>query len=382
MNRTSLILIACLAIAGCHADKLNKQDAAIGDSSIVDNVSYAKGFSLTSQGRNKVLKVMNPWQNASGVEFSYILSDTLESSEIVDEYSSLIKVPVHKVICLSTTHIGFINFLGRINTVSGISGKNYVVNDDIRIAIDKGLIADVGYDENLNYELILKLKPDLVFAYGVNVAITSTVKKLNELGIPVVLIGEYLEQEPLAKMEWIKVFAALYGQSKLAELEFDSTVVRYNKLVEMAAGEPDKPTVLLGLPWRGTWYISGSKSYSARLIEDAGGKYLWDHLDFNESRPLGLEKIYENALTADYWLNTGEARSKNDIISVDERFTNLLSYRNGNLYNNDNQLTKYGGNDFFEMGVIEPEIILSDLICILHPHLLPSYRLKYYRKLQ
>jgi iron complex transport system substrate-binding protein len=381
MNRISLLLITCIIIGGCNGRKVSFHDSGIVEKYTENTTFFAKGFSLKADGRNTVLIVRNPWQHANGVEFNYILSDTVASSEKINEYSWLIKTPVRNVICLSTTHIGFIEYINEIGSVSGISGKAYIVNNVIRKGIKDGLIADVGYDENLNYELILKLEPDLVFAYGVSVAITNTVKKLNEFGIPVILIGEYLEQEPLAKMEWVKVFAACYGQQVKVAQKFDSTVTRYKGLVKLAADVKSRPTVLLGLPWRGNWYISGSRSYIARLVKDAGGKYIWDHLDFNESRPIGLEKIYEKALVADLWLNPGEALSKKDILSADERFGNLLSFKNDKVFNNNNMLVETGGNAFYESGVIEPDIILSDLIYILHPQLLPSYRLKYYRKL-
>jgi iron complex transport system substrate-binding protein len=382
MNRIALLLIPCLIVPGCNGGRTNSLDAGATGKSSENTACFAKGFTLKVNDQNTVLTVRNPWQNAKGVEFNYLLSDTVKSSAIIDEHSWVIKTPVHSVICLSTTHVGFIEYINEIGSITGISGKSYIVNDEIQTGIKHGLIADVGYDENLNYELILKIKPDVVFAYGVSVTITNTVKKLNELGIPVILIGEYLEQAPLAKMEWVKVFAACYGQIALASRKFDSTASNYERLARLASDVKYKPAVLLGLPWRGTWYISGSKSYIARLIKDAGGKYIWDHLDFNESRPIGLEKIYENALTAAFWLNPGEALSKNDIVSVDERFMHLPSFRNDKVFNNNNRLVESGGNAFFESGVVEPDIILSDLICILHPQLLPSHRLKYYRKLQ
>jgi iron complex transport system substrate-binding protein len=163
--------------------------------------------------------------------------------------------------------------------------------------------------------------------------------------------------------------------------QFDSIVYRYNTLVEIAKKVDKKPTVLLGLPWQGTWYISGSKSYMAQLIKDAGASYIFDHFHFNESRPIGLEKIYESALTAEYWINPGEARSLNDIVSVDERFGTLPAVITNKVYNNDRFMVA-GGNAIYEEGVTEPDIILADLISILHPQLLASHKLKYYRKLQ
>jgi iron complex transport system substrate-binding protein len=325
---------------------------------------------------------MNPWQNARNVEYSYLLSDTLRESRIQDENHCMIKTPVSRVVCLSTTHIGFISFLNESNSIVGVSGSNFVANANLQDKILKDQLPDVGYDENLNFELILELKPDVVFAYGVSGSITNTVRKLNEMGIPTILVAEYLEEEPMAKMEWIKVFAALYDRSGMADEKFDAADTSYQHLRLMAAGASDKPRVLLGLPWRGNWFISGGRSYVARLVEDAGGEYIFEYLDFKDSQPISLEQVYERALGADFWLNTGDALSKKDLFSVDDRFRNLPCIQKDQIFNNNKRITSAGGNDIFETGVAEPDIILSDLIYILHPQLLPSHQLKYYRKLQ
>ncbi len=382
MNKLSLLLIPGIVFIGCT--NRAPEDRRLLGSSVPDTtmVRFADGFSMKQQGDVMIITVRNPWQNASGIQYNYILSDTFSRSVIVDDFTCHIKTPVSNVVCLSTTHLGFISFLNEITSVSGISGKSFVVDETLRKRINQNLIADVGYDENLSYELLLKIKPDIVFAYGVGMGITNTVRKLNELGIPVVLIGEYLEEEPLAKTEWVKVFAAFYNKEQEAAAGFDSVVGRYHNLVDLAAGTENKPAVLLGLPWRGTWYISGSRSYVARIIKDAGGKYIMDHLDFNESRPMNLEEVYKQALAADYWLNPGDAISKTAILSVDERFGKLPCYTEDRVFNNNNILNNSGGNAFFEAGVVEPDIILSDLIYILHPQLLPSHILKYYKKLR
>jgi iron complex transport system substrate-binding protein len=383
MSRIPFALIITLIFTGCgNKNPVGNSFSDGKTSSDSLKVIYAKGFTLES-GQNTInLVVKDPWQNASDVRFNYLLSDTFETTEIIDEYNCLIKTPVSNVVCLSTTHIGFIGFISEIRSISGISGKEYVVNQLLRSYINQGIVADVGYDENLNYELLLKLRPDIVFVYGIESAITKTIKKLNELGIPVIVIGEYLEEDPLAKMEWVKVFAALYGKCSSISQKFDSVAAHYHHLVSIAENTRYKPTAFTGLPYRGTWYVSGSQSYIAQLINDAGGTYIWNHLNFNESRPMSLEKVFEQALPADYWINPGEALSKKDITLIDERFRQLNSFRNDRVFNNNNVLAEAGGNDFYESGVVEPDMILSDLIYILHPQLLPSHKLRFYQKLQ
>jgi iron complex transport system substrate-binding protein len=370
-----------MLLPGCGRKKPGTPSFHDNSKQAVNSARYARGFTIRPNGKNVIITIVNPWQNARNVEYSYLLSDTLQSSGITDENHCSIKTPVSRVICLSTTHIGFISFLNETSSIIGVSGKNFVANEDLQDKISQDQLPDVGYDENLNFELILKLKPDVVFAYGVSGSVTNTVRKLNEMGIPTMLIAEYLEEEPMAKMEWVKVFGALYDKSDMADEKFDSADSRYKQLRLLAAGANAKPSVLLGLPWRGNWFISGGRSYVARLVEDAGGEYIFKHLDFKDSRPVALEQVYERALGADFWLNTGDALSKKDLFSVDDRFRNLPCIKRDQIFNNNNRITPSGGNDIFESGVAEPEIILADLIYILHLQLLPSHQLKYYRKL-
>jgi len=345
-------------------------------------INYASGFSITKHNNgDKIIKVTNPWQEADNVMFTYHLSDTASESRLINQEHFLIKTPVKNVVCLSTTHIGFVDLLGKIYTINGISGKEYVVNQQLLKMVSSGQVRDVGYEENLNYELIIDIKPDVVFAYGITSSVSRMVNRLNELGIPVVMVGEYLEEDPLARLEWLKFFAAFYDMEDTANLVFDSISSEYLRLTSIAEVAEDEPVVMLGLPWRDTWYISGGKSYSAKLIEDAGGSYLWNSLDFKDSRPINPERVFEQALNAEFWLNAGDANSKRDIFIIDERLKVFPAFINGNVYNNNKLLSTTGGNAYFETGVVEPHIILSDIIKILHPYLLPSHELKYYKKL-
>lgn len=371
-------LAVIMMLSGCtHHQSEQKLNPGSGG-----NILYARGFSMEESGTGLRVRVTDPWQQAEGAAYTYVLSDTARESRVLGSAETLIKTPVRRVVCLSTTHIGFIGMLGKTATIAGVSGKDYVADAKLRYRIDAQSVVDVGYDENINYELIVSLEPDVVFAYGVTAMVTKTVAKLRELGIPVVLVAEYLEEDVLAKAEWVKFFAAFYGKNEAADSAFMQIADRYHALKEMTYGVRERPTVLMGLPWRGTWYVSGGRSYAARLISDAGADYIWSDLDFSDSRPVPLEKVYELALKADFWVNAGDAGSMGDIAAVDERFINLNAFREGTIYNNNKQLVPTGGNAYFENGVVEPHLILEDLISIFHPHLLPSHELVYYQKLQ
>lgn len=375
----SFALIIIILFCCCRHEKKGHIHDHLTDNLSV-SVKYAKGFDLTNQGSFQTLTIYNPWQKAKNISYRYHLC-TSDTSIDDPAKETVIKVPVKKVICLSTTHIGFIEYVEELESIAGLSGSRYVSNPYLLDQINQGNVYDIGYDEGINYELILKLQPDLVIAYGVSGNETGFSEKLKELGIQVLFVAEYLEENPVAKMEWVKVFAALYHKENEVSEKYDSAVDRYYSLVRKVSGLRHRPTVLLGLPWRGTWYISGGDSYIAQLISDAGGDYLWSNSRFRDSKPMSLETIFSKAYEAEFWLNTGVAGSISEILDIDERFESLVCIRNGKVYNNNNLINTQGGNEYFEKGVVEPDVILADLITILHPEILPSHQLKYYQRL-
>ena len=83
---------------------------------------------------------------------------------------------------MSTTHLAMISALHEENTIAGVSGTDFIYSPALNSRVDKGLIMDVGYEANLNKELILKIKPDLIMIYGIGSESAGYVGKLKELG--------------------------------------------------------------------------------------------------------------------------------------------------------------------------------------------------------
>src|SRR5690606_23480458 len=103
----------------------------------------------------------------------------------------------------------------------------------------------------------------------------SYLEKLPRFGIPVVMVAEYMETDPLGKAEWIKFMGAFFGREELAERKFAEIEAQYLEVKTLAAQAEGKPTVFTGLPWKGDWFVSGGNSFQARLFKDAGAFYLW-----------------------------------------------------------------------------------------------------------
>jgi iron complex transport system substrate-binding protein len=378
-----MVRIFCILILvssfGCYKSHEKKGKSSRLADSLTNK--HANGFFITQNHDSIVLSIVNPWQKANEVVLNYLLIKRKNSSPTIEFHVNRISIPVSRVVCMSTTHIAFIDALGELNSIIGLSGAKLVNNTYIRKKLKEGSIVDVGYEQSINYELLVKLKPDVVFSYGVGSEVSGYINKLNELGIPVVLVGEYLETDPLAKAEWLRFFAEFYNKRNIAEEIIDTINFKYQKLKESLSKIKNKPTVMAGLPWNGTWFVSGGKSYAAKLIEDAGGNYLWKDLNSRESLPMDMETIYKTTSNADYWLNTGSAVSRKDILSVDQRLGLLQPFKTGQIFNNNARLNETGGNDYWESGVLNPHVILHDLIVILHPELTVDKKLIYYKKL-
>jgi iron complex transport system substrate-binding protein len=345
-------------------------------------ISYAKRLTIEKLNGYSQVSVLNPWQGARNIAQKWYL---IPEGEIIPSFidtSVVINVPVRKIICMSTTHLSMISALDKESTVVGFSGTRFIYAMDLIQNVNKGDIREIGYDDNLNKEAILKLDPDLVMVYGIGSESTGYIAKLKEMGVKVVYNADYLETDPLGKAEWIKLLGALYSREAMADSIFRTIENEYMKLKSFVrANITERPSVLLGLPFKDTWYISPGNSYISALIDDAGGEYLWQNTESTVSMPTGLENVFIKALDADYWLNSGSANSLEEIMSIDPRLAHLQCFKSGNVFNNIKRTNAGGGNDYWEGGCLKPQIILRDIASILHPGLLPSVELYYYKKL-
>ncbi len=369
-NKWPLIILIIYSLSACIETDRKLQQFPGGH--------YAQGFSVAHNGKITSLTVRDPWEKARNIGITYILSN--RDIPDVQKGKQAIRTPVQRIICMSSSHIAFLNELGELDKLTGISGSRYISNPVVKEKVDGGKIRDVGYGHNLNYEEIIRQEPDLVMLYGVDQEITGIMEKLSDLGISAVLNAEYLESNPLGKAEWIRFVACFFNKEALADSLFRITESRYKELARMALKAKSSPRVMVGLPYRDSWWIPGGKSYLAQLIADAGGKYVADSNNSHESFVISLEEAFLLSSEADIWINVGNVKSRDEILADDSRFSNFPLLKKGRIFNNNRISTPAGGNDFWESGTIHPDLVLSDLIRIFHPELLPADSLTYYRE--
>ena len=379
----SLLIIAlsfCIINGACtnkHAFQSNK-NAAIIDSLIP---KYSRSFRIDYYEKYKVVSVFSGKDKKTVTSYLLCSKDNVPMG-LVDAVH--INYPASRVACMSTTHVGALKLLDARNLIVATTNKALICDSIIRELISKGIIKDAGKDYQPDYEVIAQVKPDMLLSDGENTASSQMFAKMKALGVNVVCSRDYFEQEPLARAEWIKFFAAFIGKEKLADSIFNVVQLDYQRQLNQTAKINDRPTVFCNLPYSGVWYMPCGENYVAKLINDAGGDFLW-----NKDKPmnglnltLNFEQVYQRAVNADFWINTSTFTNLKEIGNVDAKFKLFKAFKTGNVYNGVNRLSPGGGMDIWETGSYTPNIVLRDLILIFHPTDSIQGNLYYYKQLK
>ena len=335
---------------------------------------YAKSFSIGLDSLNrKVLTVTNPYQSDAEFEQRVYL---LENGTSAPKGVQSVAVPAMKFSVLSSSHVAMLDAIGAADRVVGVSGVRFLTNDAVRARA-----VEIGYDSALNFERIKASGTDVALLYGLYGEQSAMTTKLTELGIPYIYIGDYIESSPLGKAEWVVAIAALCGEQERGEAFFSALKERYNSLKQSATSYTFRPKVMLNTPYNDSWFMPSVRSYAVQLIADAGGEYIYPQNTSAESKPISLEQALILAATADVWINVGQVATLDQLKRENPKFSAVPAVVNHRVYNNTKRTTESGGSDFWEGGSVNADIVLADMIKLLH-HNAPTDSLYYYKRLE
>ena len=417
--RTALLATTVMLLLGCSQEKTPEKTA--GDCAPLPPLQYSKnlkiGISCGEQmaeirsivGSNTLVKrfVLRPKASDRGT-----LPKGLEGATVL-------QVPLARAVTLSSAQVGFMTRLGLENAIAGVGEGKFIADSVLYERVQKGEVAEVGSGPTLSLEKLLALKPDLVMNFATGGAYDDY-QRIEALGLPLMLTSEWQEEHPLAKAEWIKLFGMLFGVDSLANavyeqsksdylasfnksgLEIASPSARNDTLSSLASrlsssnggvvgvsparggseqqrasegetspanssefripnSELSCPRVLVGMSYGGVWYAPGGNSYTAQLIQDAGGCYLWAGTEERELR-LPLEQVIALADSADIWINPGMFSTAEEILGAEPRVARIKAFREKKVFQNDGRKGPGGGNDFYESAVAKPEKVLNDFV--------------------
>lgn len=340
-------------------------------------VSYAKGFSIQHFADYTQVIVFNPWK--SGLIYAkYLLVKDLTTD--VPNDGVKVQIPLKTIVSASVTYYEFLHLLRELHTVTGICQANIVYNQTIHQGVDNGSITDLGDAFHINVEKVLQLYPSALMMSGYNQN-DPNAKRIAQAGVPVIYNNEWMETSLLGRAEWIKFVAAFYDKEKLADSIFQTVEKRYNNIKKQAADVIEKPYIMAGSNFRGTWYMPGGRSFMGQLFTDAGGNYFYANDTTTGSLPLNVEKVLRDFSQTDIWLNCNFL-TRDELLKADSKHAFFSPVKKNHVYNFNKRMLPSSANDFWESAIARPDLILADVIAILHPNILPDYELIYAEKLK
>ncbi|NLA15510.1 MAG: ABC transporter substrate-binding protein [Bacteroidales bacterium] len=421
----TFVVLFTLAFQSCPRKKVRTFDPytlrseCLRDSSAdyIYTPRYAHNFCIVREDGEKILYLRNP------------VTET-ETKHAVKK--------ANRVICLSSTHVAFLDVLNETNSIVGVSGLQYIYNKRRLKA------KDIGYESGIDYEALLQLNPDVVFAYDIPGQAAEYLEKIRELGLNVIEIPEHLEEHPLGRAEFLVAFATFFNkEEQAAEIfsfilqayeDFRTLALQAATLAHKSGARPSpgpsngthhssstdsslitrhtsptdsslitrhpSPTdsslstssawkkcgippvkVLINAPFKDIWYIPGTESHQNIFVEDAGGVLLGTKPG-SKTAVISTEQAYLYALEADFWIHPNQYSSLSELLQTDPRFAEVPVCESKQVWNNNRRTTTAQGSDYYESGVVNPHLILADLIAIFYPNAIPNHKFTYYRQLR
>lgn len=377
MSKKVLLLITTcfLLLASCKKEK----NASITTPKVENSIHHAKGLEIYDYKEYSVVKVTNPWPKAEG-GFTYILKK--KNGIIPDSLQQFttISVPVKSIIVTSTTHIPSLEMLGVENTLVGFPNTDFISSEKTRGLIEAGKVTNLGQNESINTETAIDLSPEVLVGFSID-SNNKTFTNLEKAGLKILYNGDWTEQTPLGKAEWIKFFGALYGKNKEADILFKQIEKDYTEAVKMVQKTAKKPTALSGGMFQDTWNLPQGDSWAALFLKDANINYLWRETKGTGSLALSFEEVLEKAQNADYWFGPGQFASLKELLKANPHYAQFKAFKNKNVYSFTTKTGAKGGVIYYEQAANRPDLVLKDLIKITNPDLLPDYQLYFFQKL-
>jgi iron complex transport system substrate-binding protein len=363
-------------IISCNSNS-NKDKEAI-DEIRQSSIKYAKNFQIIDFVDYQKVIIKNPINHQ---EIIYFLVDGDKEVPKILKDEKIIRIPLDKIIVTSTTHIAMLEFLGVEKSLIGFPQTYFVSSEKTRQRIDSGLVTELGNVQQLNTEILLTIKPDLIMSFEITGS-NKTMQELEKKGFNILVNTDWLEESPLGRTEWIKLYGALYNQQEKADSLFNKIENNYLEAVKIAHKSINRPTVLSGIVFNDVWNLPAGKSLEAQLLNDANINYLWSDTEGTGSLSLSIEAVLNKAKNAAIWISPGSYSTVDDLTKSNDLYKHFSALQKKHVYSYAHLRGKTGGYIYFETAPTRPDLVLKDLIKIAHPELMRHYEFTFYRLME
>ncbi len=353
------LFCSCLK-SGNSGVALNQQDSVI---------TAARLLAMQRTADYTVVTVADPWKG--GVLHRYVLVP--RDAELPNDLpeGTVVRTPVKNALVYSSVHTSLMGELHALDVVRGVVDKQYFIDSTIVDGVAAGTIADCGNSMNPTVEKVIEMQPDAILLSPYQ---DASYGQIATLDIPIIECADYLEYDPLGRAEWVKFYGELVGKREEADSLYNAVVTAYNDMKQKAAGAKSRPTVVTEMVISGVWNVPGGQSYMARILADAGGRYLWADDENTGSLALDFNQVLAVAQDADYWfIKWTNINTLKDLQGAFDLNKEMAAFKNKRVYVCDTDKTR-----FFDRIPFHPEVLLHEFAAILHPELFPDFQNQMY----
>ena len=303
-----VMLIGLAGLCGCGSSSDTKKDTvgitkeatsnvdALGEPTDHLQLAYAKNFSIDYyEGGYKLLTIKDGTQILT-------VPEGKKAPDNLDESIIVMQQPVNNIYLVSSAVMDMFRELNALDTIgfSAQKAENWYV-EGAKAAMENGDILYAGKYSSPDYELLVSKKCSLAIENSMILHSPEVKEMLEDFDIPVIIEYSSYETHPLGRVEWIKFFGALTGMEEEAEKAFEKQTEIVKHVT--ATKKTDKTVAFFYITSNGLVQVRQSNDYIPKMIELAGGRYIFENLGDESKRStmnMQVEEFYNKAKDADY----------------------------------------------------------------------------------
>jgi len=341
--KTLVYTFLFLIFISCSSDNQDFEKNKIYSKWVDVKLDFARNFKLQRNLDDSTtfkVSIINPFINDT---ITYITAENKRS------------------LVMMANNIGFFSALNLQDNIIAVSRFKYIYDSILNSKIAADMLIEVGDMVSINKELVYSSSPDYIISSGFQTTYADLIWLPSN--IKALITYEWLEKHPLATLEWIKVYGALFGEYEKSEKYFSQLKNNYTSLKNENVSD-SKNSILSGSLYGDIWYTPGGESYKGVLYADANIAYHFADDTTTGSIPLSIEEVINYQNDADFWCSSLEVKSLKDLKKMNPIYKEFNCVKKGRVYLSNKLMNNKNINGFWEQYQVRPDLYLNDMISI------------------
>ena len=268
-----------------------------------------------------------------------IVPEGKEAPENMEENIAVLKRPLNNIYLVATSAMDFFVSLDGLESIrlSGTNENGWYI-EEAKKALKDGSILFAGKYNAPDYELILGENCSLAVESTMIYHTPEVKEKLEQFKIPVLVERSSYESHPIGRTEWIKLYGVLLGKEEEAERLFKEQEERMESV--LSEENTGKTVAFFYITTNGLANVRKSNDYVSKMIELAGGRYIFENLGEDDNAlstvNMQMEEFYAKAKDADYIIYNsaidGELQTIDQLLEKSSLLKDFKAVKNGNVW--------------------------------------------------